>query len=84
MTGTVRDFRWVPFALSIPRGGVWPCQLFIQSPGKNGRWVIIIHCSIIILDISAISVYLKVCVPPEDCEVPPSKLHGVAGHLHTG
>ena len=40
VTGTVRDFRWVPFALSIPRGGVWPCQLFIQSPVKNGRWVL--------------------------------------------
>ena len=43
VTGTVRDFRWVPFALSVPRGGVWPCQLFIQSPVKNGRWVIHIH-----------------------------------------
>ena len=52
VTGTVRDFRWVPFALSVPRGGVWPCQLFIQSPVKNGRWVIIIHRSIILLDIS--------------------------------
>ena len=53
VTGTVRDFRWVPFALSVPRGGVWPCQLFIQSPVKNGRWVICtsITVAIALLDI---------------------------------
>ena len=39
LNGTVRDFLWVPFKISLPPEGVWPVKLLVQSPVKNGRSV---------------------------------------------
>ena len=37
ISGTVRDFRWVPFRIALPPDGVWPVKILVQSPVKNGR-----------------------------------------------